>query len=170
MRTEEIISGTSEFLMNTYGRYPIAMVRGKGSWVWDSDGKKYLDFVTGIAVNNLGHCHPNVVRAISEQSRKLVQVCNLYHIDKQGELAKMLVGNSFADKVFFCNSGAEANEAAIKLARLHGKGRYKIITFTGGFHGRTLGALTATAQPKYHEGLGPLVAGFVYAPTAISTR
>ncbi|HKQ32861.1 MAG TPA: aminotransferase class III-fold pyridoxal phosphate-dependent enzyme, partial [Thermodesulfobacteriota bacterium] len=153
MRTEEIISGTSAFLMNTYGRYGVAMVRGKGSWVWDSDGKKYLDFVTGIAVNNLGHCHPNVVRAISEQSRKLVQVCNLYHIDKQVELARMLVGNSFADKVFFCNSGAEANEGAIKLARKWGEahgGRFKIIHARDSFHGRTLGALSATNK-KYQK-------------------
>ncbi len=166
MRTEEIISGTSEYLMNTYGRYPIAMVRGKGSWVWDADGKKYLDFVTGIAVNNLGHCHPNVVRAISEQSRKLVQVCNLYHIDRQVELAKMLVENSFADKVFFCNSGAEANEGAIKLARKWGEahgGRFKIIHARDSFHGRTLGALSATNK-KYQKGFKPLVPGFKAVP------
>lgn len=152
--------------MNTYGRYGVAMVRGKGSWVWDSEGKKYLDFVTGIAVNNLGHCHPNVVRAISEQSRKLVQVCNLYHIDKQVELARMLVGNSFADKVFFCNSGAEANEGAIKLARKWGEahgGRFKIIHALDSFHGRTLGALSATNK-KYQKGFKPLVPGFKSVP------
>ncbi len=166
MRTDEIISGTSEYIMNTYGRYPIAMVRGKGCWVWDADGKKYLDFVTGIAVNNLGHCHPNVVRAISEQSRKLVQVCNLYHIEKQVEFAKMLVENSFADKVFFCNSGAEANEGAIKLARKWGGangGRYKIVHATDSFHGRTLGALSATNK-KYQKGFKPLVPGFKAVP------
>jgi predicted acetylornithine/succinylornithine family transaminase len=152
--------------MNTYGRYPIAMVRGKGSWVWDSEGKKYLDFVTGIAVNNLGHCHPNVVRAIAEQSRKLVQVCNLYHVEKQVELAKMLVENSFADKVFFCNSGAEANEGAIKLARKWGGangGRYKIVHARDSFHGRTLGALSATNK-KYQKGFTPLVPGFKSVP------
>ncbi len=152
--------------MNTYGRYPIAMVRGKGAWVWDSEGKKYLDFVTGIAVNNLGHCHPDVIRAISEQSRKLVQVCNLYHIEKQVEFAKMLVENSFADKVFFCNSGAEANEGAIKLARkwggAHG-GRYKIVHARDSFHGRTFGALSATNK-KYQAGFKPLVPGFKAVP------
>ena len=166
MKTEEIISGTSEYLMNTYGRYGVAMVRGKGSWVWDSEGKKYLDFVTGIAVNNLGHCHPNVVRAISGQSRKLVQVCNLYHIDRQVELAQMLVENSFADKVFFCNSGAEANEGAIKLARKWGEahgGRFKIIHARDSFHGRTLGALSATNK-KYQKGFKPLVPGFKPVP------
>ena len=152
--------------MNTYGRYPIVMVRGKGCWVWDAEGKKYLDFVTGIAVNNLGHCHPNVVRAISEQSRKLVQVCNLYHIEKQVEFARMLVENSFADKVFFCNSGAEANEGAIKLARKWGGangGRYKIVHARDSFHGRTLGALSATSK-KYQKGFKPLVPGFKSVP------
>lgn len=152
--------------MNTYGRYPIAMVRGKGAWVWDSEGRKYLDFVTGIAVNSLGHCHPSVVRAISEQSRKLVQVCNLYHIEKQVEFARMLVENSFADKVFFCNSGAEANEGAIKLARKWGGangGRYKIVHARDSFHGRTLGALSATSK-KYQKGFTPLVPGFKAVP------
>jgi len=166
LRTGEIISGTSKYLMNTYGRYPIAMVRGKGSWVWDSEGKKYLDFVTGIAVNNLGHCHPSVVKAISGQSRKLVQVCNLYHIDRQVELARMLVENSFADKVFFCNSGAEANEGAIKLARKWGEahgGRYRIVHARDSFHGRTLGALSATNK-KYQKGFEPLVPGFKAVP------
>ncbi|MFI5322544.1 MAG: aspartate aminotransferase family protein [Thermodesulfobacteriota bacterium] len=166
MKTEDIIAGTSEYLMNTYGRYPIAMVRGKGSWVWDADGNKYLDFITGIAVNNLGHCHPNVVMAISKQSKKLVQVCNLFHIDKQVEFAKMLVDNSFADKVFFCNSGAEANEGAIKLARKWGTangGRYKIVHARDSFHGRTLGALSATSK-KYQNGFKPLVPGFKPVP------
>jgi acetylornithine/N-succinyldiaminopimelate aminotransferase len=166
MKTKDIIAGTSEYLMNTYGRYPIAMVRGKGSWVWDSEGKKYLDFITGIAVNNLGHCHPRVTRAISEQSRKLVQVCNLFHMEQQVEFAKMLVDNSFADKVFFCNSGAEANEGAIKLARKWGEsngGRYKIVHARDSFHGRTLGALSATSQ-KYQNGFKPLVPGFKPVP------
>ncbi len=152
--------------MNTYGRYPIVMVRGKGCWVWDAEGKKYLDFVTGIAVNSLGHCHPRVVRAISEQSRKLVQVCNLYHVEKQVEFARMLVENSFADKVFFCNSGAEANEGAIKLARKWGGangGRYKIVHARDSFHGRTLGALSATNK-KYQKGFEPLVPGFKSVP------
>lgn len=166
MKTKDIIAGTSEYLMNTYGRYPIAMVRGKGSWVWDSEGKKYLDFITGIAVNNLGHCHPRVTRAISEQSRKLVQVCNLFHMEQQVEFAKMLVVNSFADKVFFCNSGTEANEGAIKLARKWGEsngGRYKIVHARDSFHGRTLGALSATSK-KYQNGFKPLVPGFKPVP------
>jgi acetylornithine/N-succinyldiaminopimelate aminotransferase len=148
--------------MNTYGRYPIAMVKGKGSWVWDANGKRYLDFVTGIAVNNLGHCHPNITKAIRDQAQKLVQPCNLFHIEQQGEFAKMLVENSFADKVFFCNSGAEANEGAIKLARKWGAdngGKYKIVHARDSFHGRTMGALSATSK-KYQAGFKPLVPGF----------
>ncbi len=168
MNTKEIIADTNKYLMNTYARYPIAMVRGKGSWVWDADGKKYLDFVTGIAVNNLGHCHPNVVRAIQKQCKKLVQVCNLYHIEEQAEFARMLVENSFADKVFFCNSGAEANEGAIKLARKWGEAngaRYKIVHARDSFHGRTMGALSATSK-KYQSGFKPLVGGFKAVPYA----
>jgi acetylornithine/N-succinyldiaminopimelate aminotransferase len=162
LSTKTIISGTSKYLMNTYGRYPIAMEKGKGCWVWDADGKKYLDFVTGIAVNNLGHCHPDAVRAIREQSKELMQVCNLFHIEKQVEFAKALVENSFADKVFFCNSGAEANEGAIKLARKWGSangGKYKIVHARDSFHGRTMGALSATSS-KYQTGYKPLVPGF----------
>lgn len=149
--------------MNTYGRYPIAMVKGKGSWIWDADGKKYLDFVTGIAVNNLGHCHPKLTKAIREQSKQLVQPCNLFHIEKQGEFAKMLVENSFADKVFFCNSGTEANEGAIKLARKWGgsnnRGKHKILHARDSFHGRTMGSLSATDK-NYQAGFKPLVPGF----------
>lgn len=162
MSTKETISKTKNFIMNTYGRYPIAMQKGKGSWVWDSEGKKYLDFITGIAVNNLGHCHPNVTKAIISQSKKLVQPCNLFHIEQQGDFAQMLVENSFADKVFFCNSGAEANEGAIKLARIWGAnngGRHKIIHAKDSFHGRTMGALSATSK-KYQAGFKPLVPGF----------
>ena len=162
MSTEEIISNTKNYLMNTYGRYPIAMVKGKGSWVWDANGKKYLDFVTGIAVNNLGHCHPNITKAIRDQSKKLVQPCNLFHIEQQSEFAKMLVENSFADKVFFCNSGAEANGGAIKLARKWGAdngGKFKIVHARDSFHGRTMGALSATSK-NYQAGFKPLVPGF----------
>ncbi|MEQ9619381.1 MAG: aspartate aminotransferase family protein [Deltaproteobacteria bacterium] len=168
MTTAEIISATGKYLMNTYGRYPIAMTRGKGCWVWDADGKKYLDFVTGIAVNNLGHCHPKVVKAVRDQSKILMQVCNLFHIDQQAEFARILVQNSFADKVFFCNSGAEANEGAIKLARKWGEangGRYKIVHARDSFHGRTLGALSATNK-KYQQGFKPLLAGFKPVPYA----
>ncbi len=153
-----------KYVIGNYNRYPVNLMRGEGSHVWDSEGNRYLDFFPGWGCNLLGHCPPHVVRAVQEQVATLIHVPNTWHMDVQGQWAKMLSERSFGAQAFFCNSGAEANEAAIKLARLHGKGgRYKIITFTGGFHGRTLGALTATAQPKYHEGLGPLVAGFQYA-------
>ena len=166
MSTKSIIAGTSKYIMNTYGRYPIAMKRGKGSFVWDEDGKKYIDFVTGIAVNNLGHNHPSVLSAIREQSKELTQVCNLFHIDKQVEFAKVLVENSFADKVFFCNSGTEANEGAIKLARKWGSahgGKYKILRARDSFHGRTMGSLSATTA-KYQTDFKPLVPGFKAVP------
>jgi acetylornithine/N-succinyldiaminopimelate aminotransferase len=154
-----------KYVIANYNRYPVNLVRGEGSLVWDSEGNRYLDFFPGWGCNLLGHCPPAVVRAVQEQVAMLIHVPNTWHMDVQGRWAQMLSERSFGGQAFFCNSGAEANEAAIKLARLHAKGgRYKIITFTGGFHGRTLGALTATAQPKYHEGLGPLVAGFQYAP------
>jgi acetylornithine/N-succinyldiaminopimelate aminotransferase len=152
------------YVIGNYNRYPVNLVRGEGSFVWDAEGNRYLDLFPGWGSNLLGHCPPAVVRAVQEQVATLIHVPNTWHMDVQGRWAQMLSERSFGGQAFFCNSGAEANEAAIKLARLHGKGRYKIITFTGGFHGRTLGALTATAQPKYHEGLGPLVAGFQYAP------
>ena len=166
MSSEETIAESGEYLMNTYGRYPIALARGKGSWVWDEDGKKYLDFITGIAVNNLGHCHPNIVRAVTAQCKTLMQVSNLFHLEKQAELARLLVENSFADKVFFCNSGTEANEGAIKLARKWGEangGRYKIVHARDSFHGRTLGALSATNK-KYQAGFKPLLPGFKPVP------
>ena len=166
MSSEETITESGEYLMNTYGRYPIALTRGKGSWVWDENGKKYLDFITGIAVNNLGHCHPNIVRAVTEQCKTLMQVSNLFHLEKQAELARLLVENSFADKVFFCNSGTEANEGAIKLARKWGGangGRYKIVHARDSFHGRTLGALSATNK-KYQAGFKPLLPGFKSVP------
>jgi acetylornithine/N-succinyldiaminopimelate aminotransferase len=153
-----------KYVIANYNRYPVNLVRGEGSLVWDAEGNRYLDFFPGWGCNLLGHCPAAIVRAVQEQVATLIHVPNTWHMDVQGRWAQMLSERSFGGQAFFCNSGAEANEAAIKLARLHGKGRYKIITFTGGFHGRTLGALTATAQPKYHEGLGPLVAGFQYAP------
>jgi acetylornithine/N-succinyldiaminopimelate aminotransferase len=153
-----------KYVIGNYNRYPVNLVRGEGSLVWDAEGNRYLDLFPGWGCNLLGHCPGPVVRAVQEQVATLIHVPNTWHMDVQGRWAQMLSERSFGGQAFFCNSGAEANEAAIKLARLHGKGKYKIITFTGGFHGRTLGALTATAQPKYHEGLGPLVAGFQYAP------
>ncbi|HEX3871449.1 MAG TPA: aspartate aminotransferase family protein [Pirellulales bacterium] len=154
-----------KYVIPNYTRYPVSLVRGEGSYVWDSEGNRYLDLFPGWGCNLLGHCPEPVVRAVQEQVATLIHVPNTWYMEAQGLWAKALSERSFGGQAFFCNSGAEANEAAIKLARLHAKGRrYKIITFEGGFHGRTLGALTATAQPKYHEGLGPLMAGFVYAP------
>jgi predicted acetylornithine/succinylornithine family transaminase len=154
-----------QYVIANYTRYPVNLVRGEGSLVWDSEGNRYLDLFPGWGCNLLGHCPAPVVRAVQEQVATLIHVPNTWLMEAQGRWAQMLSERSFGGQAFFCNSGAEANEAAIKLARLHAtKGRYKIVTFTGGFHGRTLGALSATAQPKYHEGLGPLVAGFQYAP------
>ena len=160
----ETIDLFKQFVVPNYGRYPLALVRGEGSRVWDAEGKEYLDLFPGWGCNLLGHCPPAVVAAVQEQVATLIHVPNSWHIEAQGEWAKLLSERSFNGQAFFCNSGAEANEAAIKLARLHCGPRYKIITFLGGFHGRTFGATTATAQPKYHEGLGPLMAGFEYAP------
>ncbi len=154
-----------KYVIPNYGRYPINLVRGEGCHVWDSEGNRYLDFFPGWGCNLLGHCPPRIVDAVQHQVSTLIHVPNSWHIDLQGRWAEMLSQRSFGGQAFFCNSGTEANEAAIKLARLHSpKEKYKIITFEGGFHGRTLGSTTATAQPKYHEGLGPLMAGFVYAP------
>lgn len=169
MTNAEIIALGEQYVMRTYGRYPIALVRGAGARVWDADGREYLDFVEGLAVNSLGHCHPRVVEAIREQAGKLLHVSNLYWIEPQVELAQMLAENSDLDKVFFCNSGAEANEAAIKLARkyakLHkGEECYEIISMRRSFHGRTLAALAATGQEKFHRGFEPLPVGFRYVP------
>ncbi len=154
-----------QYVIPNYGRYPVSLVRGEGSFVWDAEGNRYLDLFPGWGCNLLGHCPEPVVRAVQEQVATLIHVPNTWYFESQGRWAEALSKRSFGGQAFFCNSGAEANEAAIKLARLHTpKQRYKIITFEGGFHGRTLATVTATAQPKYHEGLGPLVAGFVYAP------
>jgi predicted acetylornithine/succinylornithine family transaminase len=154
-----------KFVIPNYNRFPVNLVRGEGSHVWDSEGNCYLDFFPGWGCNLLGHCPKPVVEAVRRQLGTLIHVPNTWYMELQGQWAQALSERSFGGQAFFCNSGAEANEAAIKLVRLHAKRpRYKIITFEGGFHGRTLGALTATAQPKYHEGLGPLMAGFVYSP------
>ncbi|MCL0067506.1 aspartate aminotransferase family protein [Peptococcaceae bacterium] len=158
-----------EYLMNTYKRIPIVMVRGEGIRLWDDKGNKYMDFVSGLGVNSLGHSHPKVTKAIWRQAATLIHVSNLYYIEQQCKLAKELCDNSFADKVFFCNSGAEAVEGAIKLARKHAKvkgykNKYEIITAYNSFHGRTYGAITATAQSKYQESFKPLVPGFKYVP------
>jgi acetylornithine/N-succinyldiaminopimelate aminotransferase len=154
-----------QYVIPNYRRFPVSLVRGEGSWVWDDEGNKYLDFFPGWGCNLLGHCPPRVVEAVQKQAAELIHVPNTWHMELQGRWAKLLSERSFGGKAFFCNSGAEANEAAIKLARLHTPaGKYKIITFEGGFHGRTYGAVSATAQPKYHEGLEPMLPGFMYAP------
>jgi predicted acetylornithine/succinylornithine family transaminase len=168
MNNRDVAKLTDKHVAQTYARYPIALVRGKGARVWDADGKEYLDFLAGIAVNSLGHCHPAVVRAIQQQSRKLLHVSNLYHIQPQSELARELCRHSFAERVFFCNSGAEANEAAFKLARRYGGehlgGKYEILSAQNSFHGRTLATLTATGQEKVRAGYDPLPAGFRQIP------
>ena len=169
MNTEEIIEVGNKYVMNTYGRLPMALVKGKGIKVWDADGNEYLDFVAGLAVNSLGHCHPAVTEAVAKQARTLMHCSNIYYIEPQVKLAKLLVENTDLDRVFFCNSGAEANEGAIKLARKYakqhlGSGKYEIISAINSFHGRTLAAITATGQPKYQQGLEPLPAGFKYVP------
>jgi len=155
--------------MRTYGRQPLALVKGDGCRVWDADGKEYLDFVAGLAVCNLGHAHPEVARAAAEQLAKLVHVSNLYYTAPMTELAEELVRLSFADRVFFANSGAEVNEGAIKLCRRYsreryGEGRHFIISTYNSFHGRTLGALSATGQEKFHKGFEPLLEGFIFVP------
>jgi len=161
----EVIDVFKRYVVPNYGRYPVCLVRGEGSYVWDAEGNRYLDLFPGWGCNLLGHCPEPVVRAVQDQVATLIHVPNTWYTEAQGLWAKALSECSFGGQAFFCNSGTEANEAAIKLARLHTpKQRYKIITFEGSFHGRTLGATAATAQPKYHEGLGPLMAGFVYAP------
>ena len=148
-----------------YGRLPFAISKGKGCKIWDSEGNEYLDMFPGWAVSGIGHCHDRVVNAVTEQVKDLIHIDNTFYNEKQGTLAQMLSERSFGGKCFFCNSGAEAVEAALKLSRLHtDKSKYKIISFEGGFHGRTMGAITATAQPKYHRGFLPLVPGFVYLP------
>lgn len=163
--TADTIELFKRYVVPNYNRYPICLTRGEGSYIWDNEGNRYLDLFPGWGCNLLGHCPAPVVKAVQEQVAELIHVPNTWYIEAQGLWAKALSERSFGGQAFFCNSGTEANEAAIKLARLHTpKQRYKIITFTGGFHGRTLGATAATAQPKYHEGLGPLMAGFVYAP------
>lgn len=167
MPTGELRQDAEQYLMNTYARLPISIVRGRGSRVYDLEGREYVDFVAGIAVNLLGHGHPDLVLAIQKQVQQLIHTSNLYYTEPQVQLAKMLVEHSFAQKVFFCNSGAEANEAAIKLARKYahdkyGAGRFEIVTMKNSFHGRTLATLTATGQEKVQKGFDPLMPGFSY--------
>jgi acetylornithine aminotransferase len=169
MSNADLIALAEKYVAPTYGRYPVALVRGEGCRVWDADGKEYLDFVSGIAVCNLGHCHPAVTEAMRKQAGELVHVSNLYHIEPQIKLAQRLAENSFGDKTFFCNSGTEAVEAAIKLARKYsykkyGEGRHEILAFDMSFHGRTMASLSATGQEKFHKGFSPLLPGFRHLP------
>jgi predicted acetylornithine/succinylornithine family transaminase len=158
-----------EYVMGTYARQPVVFVRGEGARLWDSDDREYLDFLAGIAVVGVGHCHPHVAAAVAGQAHTLMHVSNIFHNPLQPQLAERLCRLSGMEKAFFCNSGTEANEAAIKIARKWGRQRrgdecFEIISFGGSFHGRTLGALSATAQPKYQAPFAPLVPGFDYAP------
>ncbi len=169
MIATEIQENAARYLMNTYTRLPLTIERGQGCLVYDAEGREYLDCVAGIAVNILGHAHPDIVEAITRQARQLIHTSNLFYTEPQTQLAERLVEHSFADKVFFCNSGTEANEAAIKLARRYasntfGAERFEIVTMLNSFHGRTLASLTATGQPALQEGFGPLIPGFRYAP------
>jgi acetylornithine/N-succinyldiaminopimelate aminotransferase len=166
MNTNEVIDIYNKCVIdNYYGRLERVIVRGQGNYIYDADGNEILDMFPGWAVSGLGHCHPNVVEAIRKQAGELMHMDNTFYIETQAILAKLLSERSIGGKCFFCNSGAEAVEAALKLARIHTpKEKYKFITATGGFHGRTFVAMTATAQPKKHEGFLPLLPGFVYVP------
>lgn len=167
-KMSEVIHSYKQYVMPTYMRQPVAFVRGEGCYLYDEDGQPYLDFVSGISMNNLGHCHPAVVRAIQEQAAQLIHTCNLYFTAAGARLAELISTNSIGGKVFFSNSGAEANECAIKLARKYGRdqggeSKYKIVSLLNGFHGRTMATLTATAQPEKQEPFKPLLPGFEYA-------
>ena len=165
MTTQETIDLFDKFVIANYPRLPRVIVKGQGCYIFDADGSKILDMFPGWAVSGIGHCHPKVVEAIRKQAGQLLHIDNTLYSEPQGKLAKLLSERAFAGKCFFCNSGAEANEAALKLARLHtSQQKYKFITAEGSFHGRTFATMTATAQPKHHEGLLPLLPGFVYVP------
>jgi acetylornithine/N-succinyldiaminopimelate aminotransferase len=165
MKTQETIELFNKYVIANYGRLPRVMVKGEGCYIYDADGNKILDMFPGWAVSGIGHCHPKVVEAVRKQVGELIHIDNTFYSEPQAILAKLLSERAFGGKCFFCNSGAEANEAALKLARLHtAQGKYKFITAQGSFHGRTFATVTATAQPKYHEGFLPLLPGFVYIP------
>jgi acetylornithine/N-succinyldiaminopimelate aminotransferase len=165
MTTQETIDLFDKYVIANYGRLPRVIVRGEGCYLYDAEGNKILDMFPGWAVSALGHCHPKVVAALRKQAGELLHIDNTFYSEPQGQLAKLLSERAFGGKCFFCNSGAEANEAAMKLARLYtAKEKYKFITAEGSFHGRTFATVTATAQPKYHEGFLPLLPGFSYIP------
>lgn len=169
MDTKTLLEWSDRYHVPTYARAPICLVRGEGMRVWDSEGREYLDFAAGIAVVALGHCHPRVTGAIQEAAATLIHVSNLFYTAPQTRLARLLCEHSFGDRVFFCNSGAEANESAIKLARRYSRehfasDRYEIIAMQNSFHGRTLATLTATGQEKYRHGFEPLMPGFKHVP------
>ena len=164
-KNAELKERADKVFVGTYARYPAVMVKGEGCCLTDRNGTEYLDFLSGIAVCCLGHCHPKVTEAIQHQAAELVHVSNLYYTEPMTDLAEILVASSFAEKVFMANSGAEANEAALKLVRIHGgEGRYEILSLAGSFHGRTLATVAATGQPKFHKGFEPLPEGFSHAP------
>ncbi len=165
MTTQETMDLFEKYVIGNYPRLPRVIIKGEGCYMFDADGKKILDMFPGWAVSAIGHCHPKVIEAIRSQAGQLLHIDNTFYSEPQGKLAKLLSERAFGGKSFFCNSGAEANEAAMKLARLHtSQQKYKFITCEGSFHGRTFATLTATAQPKHHEGLLPLLPGFVYVP------
>ncbi len=165
MTTQETIGLFDKYVIGNYGRLPRVMVKGEGAYLYDADGHKILDMFPGWAVSGIGHCHPKVVEAVRKQVGELIHIDNTFYSEPQGKLAQLLSDRAFGGKCFFCNSGAEANEAALKLARLYtAKEKYKFITAEGSFHGRTFATVTATAQPKYHEGFLPLLPGFAYIP------
>ena len=165
MNTQEIIELFDKYVIANYGRLPRLITKGEGCYLYDAEGNKILDMFPGWAVSAIGHCHPKVVDALRKQAGELLHIDNTFYSEPQGILAQLLSERAFGGKCFFCNSGAEANEAALKLARLHTEqGKYKFITAEGSFHGRTFATMTATAQPKHHEGLLPLLPGFVYVP------
>ena len=169
MTSQDWIARGDQHIARTYARYPLVAVKGEGCRLWDADGKCYLDFLAGVAVNNLGHCHPKVVAALQEQAARLLHCSNYFHIPSQIELAELLCEHSFGNRVFFCNSGAEANEAAMKLVRKYsaerfGADRFEVITALASFHGRTIGTISATGQDKVKVGFAPMVPGFRYVP------
>jgi acetylornithine/N-succinyldiaminopimelate aminotransferase len=165
MTTQETISQFDQYVIANYGRLPKVIVKGEGCYLFDADGNRILDMFPGWAVSGIGHCHPKVVEAVRRQVGELIHIDNTFYSEPQGHLAQLLSERAFGGKLFFCNSGAEANEGALKLARLHtDPGKYRFITAEGSFHGRTFATVTATAQPKYHEGFMPMLPGFSYVP------